>query len=144
MRNAWKTRVAGWVRRGCRGFGGSDPFDERGELLGRGDRRDPAGVDDGPGDARCLGLLAVAPEERGQLGGVERGEQLGGRHAAAGVEAHVERAAGPEAEPALAVGELEARQAEIEEGAVDGAEAGSRGDSASSRKLAWRRTSRSP
>ena len=37
---------------------------------------DPAGVDDRPGDARRLRLLAVAPEERGQLGGVEGGEQL--------------------------------------------------------------------
>ena len=102
--------------------------DKRGEFLGCGDRRDPSCIDDGPGDTRRLGLLAVAPEQRCQLGGVERGEQLRGRHAAARVEAHVQRTPGPETKPALAVGELEARQAEIEEGAIHGAEAGSRGD----------------
>ena len=40
--------------------------------------RDPPRVDDGPRDPRRPGLLAVAPKERGQLGRVERREQLGG------------------------------------------------------------------
>ena len=90
--------------------------------------RDPPGVDDGAGDAWRLRLLAVASKERGQLGGIERGEQFRGGNAAARVEAHVERTAGPEAEASLAIGQLEARQPEVEQGAVDGAEAGRRGD----------------
>src|SRR5206468_5340169 len=44
--------------------------------------------------------------------------------AAARVEAHVERSAGPEAEAALGVAELEARQAEVEQHPVDRAKAG--------------------
>ena len=124
IRSAWKTRVAGGSGGGSRGFGRSDPLDERGELLGGGDRGDPPRIDDGAGDARRLGLLAVAAEERGQLGRVERREELGGRDAAGRVEAHVERTAGPEAEAAIAVGQLVARQAEVEQAAVDGAEAG--------------------
>ena len=92
------------------------------------DGRGPPGVDDGPGDAAGLGLLAEAPEEGGQLVLVEGREQLRGGHAATRVEAHVERAAGTEAEAAVRVGQLEAAQAEVEERAVDLAEAGRRRD----------------
>ena len=123
MRSAWKTRVAGCVRRGCRGFGGTTRSTSAASSSAVAIGRDAPGVDDRPGDARRLGLLAVAPEERGQLGRVERGEQVRGGDAAGRVEAHVERAAGAEAEAALAVGQLEARQAEVEQAAVDGAEA---------------------
>ena len=54
--------------------------------------------------ATCPSAPARRPSvvvERGQLALVERRQQLGGRDAARGVEAHVERAAGPDAEPAL-------------------------------------------
>ena len=47
-------------------------------------------------------FLAVAAEERRELIGIEGREELGGGHAAAGIEAHVERATGTEAEPTVA------------------------------------------
>src|SRR6476646_69068 len=107
---------------------GGDALDERRQGLGGGDRLGLPLGDDRPGGPRRLLLLAIAPEERGELGGVECREQLRGGHAARGVEAHVERAAGPEAEAPLAVRQLEAREPEVEEHPVDGAEAGLRGD----------------
>jgi hypothetical protein len=73
-------------------------------------------------------LLAEVPEQRGQLVRVERREQLRGRDAAARVEAHVERAAGPDAEAAVGIGQLEARQPQVEQQPVDRAEARVRGD----------------
>jgi hypothetical protein len=115
------------------GVAGCHPGDERRELLGRLDGMRPAVRDDRLRDAAGLGLLAEATQEGRELALVEGGQQLAGRDAAAGVEAHVQRAAGPEAEPALAVGQLEARQAEVEQEAVDGLEPGVRGDR---RKLA--------
>ena len=96
-----------------------DALDELGELLGRLDRRLAPGRHDRSRDAWRERLLTEAPKQRGQLGGVERREQLRGRHAARGVEAHVERARAPEAESALRVGQLETRQAEVEQHAVD-------------------------
>src|SRR5439155_12893526 len=63
-----------------------------------------------------------------ELRGVQGGEELGGRHAPRGVEAHVERAARPDAEAPGGISELEARQAEVEQEAVDGGEARVGGD----------------
>ena len=103
-------------------IGRRDLLDQGGKSLGRVDRRGPARVDDRPGDPRRLRLLAVATEERGQLGGVERRQQGRGGDAAAGVEAHVERPAGAEPEPAVGVGQLVAGKPEVEEAAVDGLE----------------------
>jgi hypothetical protein len=107
-----------------------DQLDERSELLGCLDGRGAPSFDDRAGDPRGLGLLAVAPEESRQLGRVEGREELGGGNPAARVEAHVEWPAGPNAESALRVRELEARQPEIEQQAVDGPEAGRRSDRA--------------
>src|SRR3954447_11298195 len=101
-----------------------DSLDQCGELLGGRDRRDAAGIDDRPCDARRLGLLAIAPEEGGQLGRVERGEQVGGGNAPRRIEAHVEWAARPEAEATLAIRQLIARQPEVEQTSVHGTEAG--------------------
>ena len=103
--------------------GGRDALDERRQLLGGLDRGRLAGGDDGLGDLPRGRLLAVLAEQRGQLVGGERREQLRGRHAARRVEAHVERPAGAEAEAPLAVGQLERRQPEVEQRAVHGAEA---------------------
>jgi hypothetical protein len=86
----------------------ADALDEHGELLGGLDRRLAPRVDDGPRDASRLRLLAVAAEQGSQLVRVEGGQQLRCGNAPARVEAHVERTAGPEPEPALCVGELEA------------------------------------
>ncbi len=109
IRRAWKTRVAG-------------------QLLGGLDRSGPPGSHDGPRDAAGLGFLAVAPEQGGELTRVQGRQDLGGRRAAARVEAHVERPAGPEAEAAGSVGQLLARQAKIEVQAVHRREPGGRGD----------------
>src|SRR5206468_9112011 len=97
------------------------PFDDRGELLRRLDRRGAARVDDGSGDAARVRFLAVAPEQGGELARVEGGDELGGGHAATSIEPHVERPARPEPEAPGPVGELAAREAAIEEQAVDGA-----------------------
>ena len=77
------------------------------------------GRDDRLGDPPRGRLLAVLAEQRGELVGRQRREQLRRRHAAAGVEAHVQRAAGAEPEAAVAVGELERRQPEVEQHPVD-------------------------
>src|SRR5439155_23691893 len=107
---------------------GHRPFDDRGELLRRLDLCRPARVDDGPGDAAGVRFLAVSPEQRSELGRVQRGDELGGGHAATSIETHVERPAGPEPEAPGPVRELGAREPEIEEQAVDGAEARRRCD----------------
>ena len=74
------------------------------------------------------GFLAKTAEEGRELGRVEGGQQFGRRNAAPRIEAHVERASGPETEPAIRVRELVARQAEVEEAAVHGTEALGRRD----------------
>ena len=65
MRRAWKTRVAGWIRRvsGAR----HRPAHEGRELLGRLDRRRGPRLDDHARDAAGERLLAVLAEEVGQL-----------------------------------------------------------------------------
>ena len=137
--------MAGWVRRRTARVWRRQPLDERREVLGGLDRGRGAGRDDRLGVLPRGRLLAVLAEQRGELVGRQRREQLGRRHAARGVEAHVQRAAGPEPEAARAVGELERREPEVEQHPVDGAEARGRARrSASSRKFERRSTSRSP
>ena len=79
MRRAWKTRVAGWMRRRrWRGFGGATrsmrAASSSAVAIGRG----PPGLDDRAGDAAGLRLLAVAAEQGGQLG-VRRGSRAARR-----------------------------------------------------------------
>src|SRR4051794_23664299 len=91
---------------------GRDPLDERSEILGGCDRSRPAARDDRPADPSGLWLLAEATEERGELGCVEGREEVRSGDAPRRVEAHVERSACPDPEPAIGIGELEARQPE--------------------------------
>ena len=56
--------------------GRGDALDQRGEFLGRRDRGDPSRVDDRAGDSGRLRFLAVASEQGGQFGRVERFEQV--------------------------------------------------------------------
>src|SRR5439155_18524798 len=100
-----------------------DASHERRQLLGGADRGAPARFDEAGRDPARERLLAVAPEQRGQLVLVKRRQQLERRHAAARVEAHVERATRPDPEATFRVGELEARQPEVEEAAIDRVEA---------------------
>ncbi len=64
-------------------------------------------------------LLAEAAQEVRQLALVGCRQDLGGRATPRGVEAHVERAAGPDSEASSAIGQLEAREPEIEQDAID-------------------------
>jgi hypothetical protein len=107
---------------------GDGPLDERGQLIGRLDRRSLALRDDGPGDAPRKGLLTIRPQDARKFALVEITEEVRGRATATGVEAQVERPAGAEAEAPVVIGELEGAQSEVEEDAVDGLEAGGRGD----------------
>ena len=127
MRRAWKVRVAGCVRRRPRGAGtarSTSAASWSAVSIGR----VPALRNDGAGDASREGLLAVRPQDARQVALVEVTEEVGRRAAAAGVETQVERPAGAEAEAAVVVGQLEGAQAEVEEDAIDGSEAGRRGD----------------
>src|SRR5579862_4006679 len=94
-------------------------LDDDRELLGGRDRGRAPRLDDRPGDPARERLLAISLQERGELRLVEGREQIGCWNAATGVEAHVERATGPDPEATLGVRQLEARQAQVEEAAVD-------------------------
>ena len=71
--------------------------------------------------ARCgdSGLFAVAPDQVGQLALREGIHQIARRNALLRIEAHVERALVTEGEPAFRLIELERRQPEIEQDAVE-------------------------
>ena len=76
--------------------------DQLGELPGGPDRLAPPGLDDPPRDPAAEPLFPVVKERLGQLVGRQLLEQLGGgRPRGFGVEPHVERAVGSEAEPAM-------------------------------------------
>ena len=126
------------VRRG-------DPLDERGQLLGRRDRARRAGRRRWPG--RCAAPWAPRRSAgRARSARRRRGWRAArGRDAAGRVEAHVERAAGPEAEAAVAcrpAGSSTGRGRRARHRPRRSRPSGA--TSASSRKLAWRRTRRSP
>ena len=98
MRSAWKTRVAGWIRRRWRGLTGRVRSMRAARSSAVATGRGLAGGHDGLGDPPRGRLLAVLAEQRGELVGGQRRDQLGGRHAPGRVEAHVQRAAGAEPE----------------------------------------------
>jgi hypothetical protein len=75
--------------------------------------------DDCSGDVAAESFLAVFEEDVSQLGLIEGREELGRRNSTARVKAHVERAAGLEAEAAAGVGQLIGRKAQVEQDAVD-------------------------
>ena len=99
-------------------------FDDVGEARGRDDGLAGLLAHNRAGDAHRVGLFAVLAEQPRQRGGVvaERGDQLRGGAAARGVHAHVQRAVGPEGEAALRLVELEGRDAQVEQHAVDAVE----------------------
>src|SRR6266542_6973668 len=73
-------------------------------------------------------LLAVASEDRAELVRVQRGEELARGDPTGCVEAHIERGVRAEAEAARRVGQLVARETEVEEDPVGGREARRRDD----------------
>ena len=117
MRMARKVRVAGWMRR-------RPPptalCDGAGQLQGGAQR--PL-ADDAPGDGTAVALLAVAPEEVGQLLLGVGVDDVCRREALLGAEAHVQGSLGLEAEAPRLIGQLQAGEAEVEQHAVDRGEA---------------------
>ena len=117
MRSAWKVRVAGWISRPA-------PAAERAghdlrQTCRRRDRRSLPLPDNRPCDAATPGLFAVAPDQVGQLALREGIHQIARRSALLGIEAHVERSLVSEGEPSLRLIELERRQPEIEQDAIE-------------------------
>ena len=81
-----------------------------------------AGLDDGAGDRPRLRLVAQREQKPGQLGLAQLVDEVGGTRPAAR-HAHVQGPVDLEREAALALVELEGRDAEIEDDAVDRAHA---------------------
>jgi hypothetical protein len=106
-------RVAGFLPRS-----GQRPGHQRGQLAGRVHRPAALGLDDRPGHAGGVPLLAVVPDDLRQLLFIYTGQEVGGRLAHGGVHPHVERAVVPERKPALRAIELGRRDAEIDQEAV--------------------------
>ncbi len=104
------------------------PAHQLGQLLGGRQRLDFTLLDDPPGNPPAESLLAVAEENVGQVFGVQPLEQPPGRLARFGIETQIERTRRIEAESALGIGQLIARQAEVEQNSVDRRQADFRQD----------------
>jgi hypothetical protein len=96
---------------------------ELSEVVRREERLARAAAHDGGRDTRRLGLLAVLREHAAELASVPGVHDVGRRDAKVWVGAHVQRARCAEAEAPLGVGELDRREAEVEENAVERVEA---------------------
>src|SRR5688500_9683372 len=89
------------------------------QSCGRLDRRSFPLADDRPRDAPAPGLFAGAPDQVGQLAFREGIHQVARGNALLGIETHVERTLVTEGKPSLRLIELERRQPEIEQDAVE-------------------------
>src|SRR5262249_22274977 len=89
-----------------------------GQLSSGFDALQLARLDDGARHAAALSLLAVAPQDVGDLGLVGLIDEIGSRGPAL-VHSHVERGGGAEGKAALVLIELHRRHAEVERHAVD-------------------------
>ena len=103
------------LRRLLSGHGGHH---DAGEIAGGFDRLPLAGVGDAAGDPPAEPLLPELVDDVGERLGTEAVDHSPGRLALRGIEAEVERAIGVEREAAGVVGELVAREADVEEHAV--------------------------
>ncbi len=130
MRSAWNVRVAGWMARACPGSRTRARRPRRRRPAGRRCRwvRPGARGDDGARDPTRVRLLAVRPDEPRQGVLVEGRHELAGGDAGGGIEAHVQGSLGAEAEAPLAFGQLVGAQPEVQQDAVDLAEARVPGD----------------
>ena len=117
MRSAWKVRVAGWISRPRRPPSAPATISASRVVVSIGARS--RSRDNRPRDAATPGLFAVAPDQVGQLALREGIHQIARRSALLGIEAHVERSLVTEGEPSLRLIELERRQPEIEQDAVE-------------------------
>jgi hypothetical protein len=96
-----------------------DAEDETTEVVRGHERLARAAPNDRGRDAAGLRLLAVLGEDAAQLDLIPAVHDVGRREAKVWVRTHVQRARRAKAEPSLSVGELDRREAEIEEDAVD-------------------------
>jgi hypothetical protein len=112
----------------CRGVDAARPprlhaGDETAEIVSRLERRFDTATDDRSRDARRLRLLAVLGEDSSKVLLSPAVHDVGRRGAKIRIGTHVEWSSGTEAEAPLFVGQLDGREAEVEEDAVDRGEA---------------------
>ena len=115
--------------------GGLDAGDEPAELVSCRERPAGPAAHDRRGDARGLGLLAELGEDPPQRAVVPGVHDVGGRDGEPWIGAHVEGSARVEAEASGIVGQLDRGEAEIEEDAVELAEAVLTGDGIANREV---------
>src|SRR5258706_9792554 len=97
--------------------------DETAEIASHPDRRFAAATADRSRDARRLRLLAVLGEDASKVLLSPAVHDVGRRLAKIRIGTHVQGAWGTEAEAAICIGELDGREAEVEEDAVERSEA---------------------
>ena len=125
MRRAWKVRFAGWppVRRAAAGIDVTHKLRQPGRRC---ERLPRALAHDGRGDPRSEALFAVDPQNPGELARGVGVEDVGRGLAGGRVHPHVERRVVRVGEAACGVVELQRRDPEIEQHAVDGRQAETR------------------
>ena len=96
--------------------------DEAAEFVRCLERRLDTATDDRSRDARRLRLFAVLGEDASKVLFSPAVHEVGRRLAKIRIGTHVERSSGTEAEAPLLVGELDGREAEVEEDSVDRSE----------------------
>jgi hypothetical protein len=96
---------------------------ESAELVGRFESRLQSATGDRAGDACGLGLLAILGEDAAELRLGPRVHDVCRRDAKVRVGTHIQRASRAKAEAPLLVGELDRREPEIQDDAVDRSEA---------------------
>ena len=135
----------GWVHPATAGQAARDrTFDDVGEFRRRGDGLSLPGRHHRPGDAPGERLLAVPPEECGQLHLVKARYEIGCGSATGGIEPDVQWARGAKLKPAALVGKLVGAEPKVEEDPVAGIETGFGSDSPQVLEVRSRRTARSP
>jgi len=109
---------------------------ETAEIVGRLERRFDAATDDRSRDARRLRFLAVLGEDATKVLFSPGVHDVGRRLAKIRIGTHVERSSGTEAEAPLVVGQLDGREAEIEDDPVDRSEPALAGQFVQNREIA--------
>jgi hypothetical protein len=110
--------------------------DETAEIVSHLERRFDAATDDRSRDARRLRLLAVLGEDATKVLFSPGVHDVGRRLAKIRIGTHVEPSSGTEAEAPLVVGQLDRREAEIEDDAVDRSESTLAGQFVQNREIA--------
>src|SRR5256885_4749559 len=110
--------------------------DETAEIVGCPERRFDAATDDRSRDARRLRLLAVLGEDAAKVFFSPAVHEVGRRSAKTRIGTHVESSSGTEAEAPFIVGQLDGRESEVEEDAIDRSEAMLAGQVVQNREIA--------